>query len=613
MMKNNTQEATNIVIRFCGDSGDGMQLTGTQFTDSSAIIGNDINTFPDFPAEIRAPAGTEAGVSGFQINFSSEIVNTPGDYLDALVAMNPASLKKNLPDLKNGGLLLVNSNSFSKINIEKAGYTSTPINDALKAKFSIHEIEMTTLVEKALKDIDLKSNLKRRCKNFFALGLTYWIYHRPLDYTINWIKNKFKGKENLIQANIKTLKAGYSYGITTELSHHRWTVASRKVKSGKYRQITGNTAISYGLITGAIKSNLNLVYATYPITPASDILHELSKHKNFNVKTIQAEDEIAAAGIALGASYAGSLGITASSGPGICLKAEFIGLAVAVELPLVICNIQRGGPSTGLPTKTEQSDLLLALYGRNGESPVPVIAPSSPGNCFDIALTAVKIAVEYMTPVLLLSDGYLANGSDLWKIPDTKKLTTITPQYAQNDREYKPYARDKKTLSRKWAIPGTKNLEHTLTGLEKSLDGTISYDPNNHEKMSKLREQKIQRIADSLPPITINGKNKGKILIIGWGGTYGAINSVVTQLQNEKYSISHIHLCYINPLPNDLKKIISNFDNIIVPELNLGQLIKLLKTRYKANFYNINKIQGQPFKVNELKNEILKILKILGI
>ena len=601
------QKSTSITIRFCGDSGDGIQLTGSQFTDTSAISGNDINTFPDYPAEIRAPVGTQAGVSGFQLHFSSENVSTPGDSLDCLVAINPAALKKNLPDLKISGLLLINEDTFTLNNIKKAGYESSPLDTPALEQYRVHKIPMTSLVENALKNIDLKINFKRRAKNFFALGLVYWLYNRSLDYTLKWIKQKFKNDQQLIDANTIALQTGYNYGITTELIYHRYSVPSRKnIIPGKYRQITGNIAIVYGLIAGSKKSNLDLLYATYPITPASDILHELSKHKNFGVKTIQAEDEIAAAGIALGASYAGALGVTGTSGPGFCLKSEFIGLASCVELPMVICNVQRGGPSTGLPTKTEQSDLFLANFGRNGESPLPIIAASSPGNCFDSAFQAVKIALEYMTPVILLSDSYLANGSDLWKVPESKNLPEIKPNFVkpQDKENFQVYSRDSKTLVRKWAIPGTKGFEHTLTGLEKDQAGSISYNAQNHQKMSEQRAKKIKRIANTFPPTTIEGEKKGKTLIISWGGTYGTVNTAVKQLQEKNVSISQVHLQYINPLPNDLENIISSFETIIVPELNLGQLIYLLKSNYKAHFYGINKIQGQPFKVQELIDQI---------
>jgi 2-oxoglutarate/2-oxoacid ferredoxin oxidoreductase subunit alpha len=602
----------NAIVRFCGDSGDGMQLTGNQFTDTSAISGNDISTFPDFPAEIRAPAGTTGGVSGFQVNFSSRLVETPGDQPDALVAMNAAAYKINIEDLKIGGILIVNSDSFGKIDLRKAGYESSPLEDniALREKYEVYEVPMTTLVEEALKDFDMKSGDKKRCKNFFALGLMYWVYDRSMSYSEKWIRSKFSKNQTLCDANLKALHAGYNYGETAEIFNSRYTIAQTEMPKGVYRQIIGNTALAFGLITAAQKANLELLYATYPITPASDILHELAKHKNFGVKTVQAEDEIASIGVALGASYAGALGVTASSGPGICLKTEFMGLALSVELPMVIVDVQRGGPSTGLPTKTEQSDLLLALYGRNGEGPVPVIAASSPVDCFMAAYEAARIALTYMTPVILLSDGYIGNSSDLWKIPNTADIPEIKVDFLKEVPEggYVPYKRDQKTLARRWVKPGTPELQHLLTGLEKDEKGNISYDAKNHSKMSHLRQAKVNAVADLYPKTEILGNDSGDTLVIGWGGTYGNIQTAVKALQKDKQDVSYVHLRYLNPLPRDLGDIISKFRQVVIPELNMGQLVKVIRDKYAVDAKSITKVEGKPFKVSELIEQIKSFL-----
>jgi 2-oxoglutarate/2-oxoacid ferredoxin oxidoreductase subunit alpha len=611
MNSTDTINIENAVIRFCGDSGDGMQLTGNQFTDTSAIAGNDISTFPDFPAEIRAPAGTTSGVSGFQVNFSSNNVETPGDQPDALVAMNAAAFKINLEELKKGGLLIVNSDSFGKIDLRKAGYESNPLEDnvALHEEYEVYEVPMTSLVQEALKDLDLKASNKKRCKNFFALGLMYWVYDRPLKHSEEWVKNKFKGKDLLIEANTKALHAGYYYGETCEIFNSRFNIAKTEMKQGLYRQITGNTAVAYGLITGAQKANLDLLYATYPITPASDILHELATHKNYGVKTVQAEDEIASIGIALGASYAGSLGVTASSGPGICLKTEFMGLALITELPLVIVNVQRGGPSTGLPTKTEQSDLMLALYGRNGEGPMPVIAAKSPVDCFEAAYEAVRIALTYMTPVMLLTDGYIANSSDLWEIPNAEDIPDIDINFlTEQEGPYLPYKRDPETGARQWVKPGTPDLQHLLTGLEKDEAGNICYDGKNHQKMSDARQAKVDAVAKSYPKTEILGKESGKVLVIGWGGTYGNIHTAITEIHQEHDNVSYVHLRYINPLPLDLGDIISRFEQVVVPEINLGQLVKVIRDKYAVDAKGINKIEGKPFKVAEMVEQIKSFL-----
>ena len=608
-----TQETIqSAVVRFCGDSGDGMQLTGTQFTDTSAIAGNDITTFPDFPAEIRAPAGTTAGVSGFQVNFSSNTINTPGDAPDALVAMNPAALKKNLEDLKKGGILVVNSDSFGKNDLKKAGYESSPLEDniALFENYQVHQVPMTSLVDTALADLDMKPVQKRRCKNFFALGLMYWVYDRPLDYTLDWIKKKFAGKDLLIESNILALKAGFNYGDTAEIFRSRYSVKGKEMTKGLYRQITGNGAAALGLIAAANKAGLELVYGTYPITPASDILHELAKHKNFGVKTVQVEDEIAGIGVALGASYAGALGVTGTSGPGMALKSEFMGLALMTELPLVIVDVQRGGPSTGLPTKTEQSDLLQVMYGRNGEAPIPVIAAKSPVDCFYAAYEAATIALKYMTPVVLLTDGYIANGSELWRVPTVDELPEISYEHYQKEEgvDYLPYQRDEKTLARKWVVPGTPDLQHTLTGLEKDITGGISYDAENHDTMCRLREAKVKGIANSYENIQVLGKTEGKVLVISWGGTYGSVLSAVKELQTESDQVSFVHLRHVFPFPKDLGKLISKFDKVIIPELNLGQLHKLIRAEYAVDAVSINKLEGKPFTIAELVQKIGKHL-----
>ena len=607
-----TETIQSAVVRFCGDSGDGMQLTGTQFTDTSAIAGNDITTFPDFPAEIRAPAGTTAGVSGFQVNFSSNTINTPGDAPDALVAMNPAALKKNIEDLKKGGILVLNTDSFGKNDLKKAGYESNPLEDniALFENYQVHQVSMTSLTKTALEDLDMKPAHKRRCTNFFALGLMYWIYDRPLDYTLAWIEKKFAGKPLLIESNVLALKAGHNYGDTAEIFTSRFAVNSKEMTKGLYRQLTGNAALAMGLIAAASKAGLELVYGTYPITPASDILHELAVHKNFGVKTVQVEDEIAGIGVALGASYAGALGVTGTSGPGMCLKSEFMGLALMTELPLVIVDVQRGGPSTGLPTKTEQSDLLQAMYCRNGEGPIPIVAAKSPVDCFYAAYEAASIALKYMTPVILLSDGYIANGSELWRVPSIDELPEISYEHYQGEegKTYLPYQRDEKTLARKWVVPGTPDLQNTLTGLEKDITGGICYDAENHDTMCRLREDKVNAVANSYDKMQLLGKDTGKVLVLSWGGTYGSVLSSVVELQKENDNVSFVHLRNVFPFPKDLGKLISGFDKVVIPELNLGQLHKLIRAEYAVDAISINKLEGKPFTIAELVQKIGKHL-----
>ena len=604
------QEIESAVVRFAGDSGDGMQTVGERFTDSSAFAGNDIATLPDFPAEIRAPAGTLAGVSGFQLQFGSRKILTPGDEPDALVAMNPAALKANIDDLPEGGMLVVNIDSFKKMNLAKAGYESSPLEEEeFRKKYHLVELDLTSLTKEALKDSPLKPSDKARCKNFFALGFMYYVYGRPLEPTLKFFSDKWGKKlPELSEANSTALKAGFNLGDTMETARNRYQVSKAPVQAGVYRKISGNEALVYGLVAGANQANRELLYAGYPITPASPILEGLSALKKFGVKTLQAEDEIAAMGMAIGASFAGDLSVVATSGPGMCLKSEFIGLASITELPVVIVDVQRGGPSTGLPTKTEQSDLLQSLYARHGDCPLPVLAAHSPSDCFDCAMEACRIALTYMTPVILLSDLYVANGAEPWKIPNVSELPKIETKFADPKEELIVYKRDPETLARTQAIPGQAGLEHRIGGLEKSEDGGVSYDPENHEKMTHLRADKINGIAKSYSPISIQGEKEGDLLVIGWGGTYGAISSATKVLQDEGFSISSIHLRHLNPLPNDLEKLLDSFKNVIVPEINLGQLSTILKAKYVRNILSYNRIQGKPFKVTELREEFVKHL-----
>ncbi len=614
MNTNKTNEVESVVIRFVGDSGDGMQLTGSQFTDTAAMLGNDIATFPNYPAEIRAPQGSLYGVSGFQVQIGSVEINTPGDELDLLVAMNPAGLKTNLASLKPGHTLIVDSDSFNSKNLQKAGYTSNPLEDGSLNNYRLIEVKMTTLTKGALKDIEgLDNKTIVRSKNMFALGMVYWMYHRSIAYTINFFNKKFKNYPHLIEANTKVLKAGYNYADTLQLISNTYKVAPAKMEKGTYRIIMGNTALAWGFLAAAERSKLNLFLGSYPITPASDILHELSKHRHFGVTTFQAEDEIAGITSALGASFAGKLAITTTSGPGLALKGEALGLAVMTELPLVVVNVQRGGPSTGLPTKTEQSDLLQAMYGRNGESPVIVIAASTPSNCFDYAYEASRIAIEHMTPVILLSDGYIANGTGPWKIKKSNELDEIKPRFPQADQnpeEWHPYQRDESSLARDWALPGLKGFEHRIGGLEKDLNsGNVSYDPMNHEKITKIRAAKIELIKNKIPLLDLKFKSSGKLLVVGWGGTYGALYSAVKDLVNEGDSIGFVHFNYINPMPSNTADVLKQFETILVCELNNGQLSYLLQSRFEGfNFKQYNKIQGLPFSKSELKQEFKKYL-----
>jgi 2-oxoglutarate/2-oxoacid ferredoxin oxidoreductase subunit alpha len=604
------REMKAVVVRFAGDSGDGMQVVGERFTDTSVTVPNSIATFPDYPAEIRAPVGTIAGVSAFQVHFGSETVLTPGDEPDALVAMNPAALAVHLQDLAQGGLLIVNTAAFNEENLGMAGFKSNPLDDPeLRRKYDLIPVDITGLALEALKDSPLSLRDKLRTKNFFALGFTYWVYGRPLEPTMEYISAKWSKKApDVAEANIRVLKAGYFLGETMETTRNRYMVARAEVEPGTYRKISGNEATALGLIAGARKAGRQMLFSGYPITPASSILEALAGCKHFGVKTVQAEDEIAAIGVALGASFAGHIGVTGTSGPGMCLKSEFIGLATSTELPLVIVNVQRGGPSTGLPTKTEQSDLLQALYGRHGESPLPVIAASSPSDCFRAAYEAVRIALMYSTPVILLTDGYLANGSEPWKIPDDSELPEINKPFADPSQPYVTFARDPETLARTQAIPGQAGLEHRIGGLEKDGKGTISYDPENHGEMTRLRAAKVEAVANSLPPLQVNGARTGKLLVIGWGGTHGAIASATSSLQAEGFEVSSVQLRHLNPLPPDLGALIGGFDRVLVPELNSGQLCMLLRSRYLVDAVPMTKIKGRPFKVGEIRERILELL-----
>ncbi len=596
------EEIESAVVRFAGDSGDGMQTIGERFTDSSAFAGNDIATLPDFPAEIRAPAGTLAGVSGYQLQFGSRTILTPGDEPDALVAMNPAALKANIADLPEGGLLVVNVDSFKSMNLKKAGYEGNPLEDEeFRKKYQLIELDLTTLTKEALSESPLKPSDKARCKNFFALGFMCYVYGRPLEPTLNFFNQKWGKKlPEVAEANSTALKAGFNLGDTMETARNRYQLAKAAVKPGVYRKISGNEATVYGLVAGAQCANRELLYSGYPITPASPVLEGLSALKKFGVKTVQAEDEIAAMGVAIGASFAGDLSVVATSGPGMCLKSEFIGLASITELPVVICNVQRGGPSTGLPTKTEQSDLLQSLFSRHGDCPLPVIAAHSPSDCFDCAVEACRIALTYCTPVIFLSDLYVANGAEPWLVPNASELPAIISKFAEPGEKYITYKRNPDTLARTQAIPGQPGLEHRIGGLEKSEDGGVSYDPENHEKMTHLRAEKVERIADSLPATEIHGAAEGELLAIGWGGTYGAITSAAKAMQAEGFSVSSLHLRHLNPLPKDLGDIIKKFKKVIVPELNLGQLSLIVRAKYLVDAIPLTKVQGKPFKVSEL-------------
>lgn len=594
------------VVRFAGDSGDGIQLTGEQFTTESAWAGNDVATLPNYPAEIRAPAGTLFGVSSFQLQFGSQRVYTPGDRLDCLVVMNPAALKVHLCDLKPGGLLIVNTNSFDSRNLEKAGYGTNPLEDpALAERYRLHKVEMTALTLEAVKDLPLNQKEKERTKNFFALGLVSWIYTRPLEPTLAWIRKRFAKNPVLAEANTRVLKAGHAYGETAEIFEEHYAVEPAELPPGLYRAVTGNRALAWGLLAAAERSGLPVVYGAYPITPASSILEELALHKRFRVRTIQAEDEIAAVTAAIGAAFGGAIGVTGSSGPGIALKSEAIGLAVMAELPLVVFDIQRAGPSTGMPTKTEQGDLLQALYGRNSEAPVVVLAPATPGDCFYIAYEAVRLAVKYMVPVIVLSDGFLANGSEPWLIPDIQALPPIDVRFRTEREGFYPYLRDPATLARPWVRPGTPGLEHRIGGLEKQdVTGTISYDPENHDHMVRMRAEKVRRVAQEIPPTTIHGPATGDLLVVGWGSTYGAITAAVERAQAEGRAVASIHLRYLNPLPPDLGHLLREYRRVLVPEINSGQLVRVLRAEYLVDAVGFNRVRGLPLSSDEIYEAI---------
>lgn len=612
--KQDVEELESIVIRFAGDSGDGMQLTGTQFTNTSAVFGNDISTMPDYPAEIRAPAGTLAGVSGFQVNFSSHDILTPGDQPQVLVAMNPAALKASLSELETGGTIIVNTDAFTNTNLRKAGYETSPLEDDSLRDYHVIEVPLTSLNREALKDIEeLSTKEKDRSQNFFALGLAFWMFDRPMDTTLEWLEKKFAKRPQIVKANATALQTGYHFGDTTRTFQQRYRIKPASLPPGTYRKVTGNGALAMGLVTAAQKMDKPLFYGSYPITPASDILHALAPLRHFDVRTFQAEDEIAAMGSVIGAAFGGALAITGTSGPGIALKSEAMNLAVALELPMIIVNVQRGGPSTGLPTKTEQSDLLQAMYGRNGESPVAILAPQTPSDCFNIALEAARFAIRAMTPVLILSDGFLANSSEPWRIPDPDDILPINvshPAAHTNGAEpFLPYRRDDETMARPWAIPGTRGLEHRIGGLSKApLSGNVSYAPEHHEQMVRDRAEKIARLADVIPELEVFGPQTGELLILSWGSTFGAVRSAVTRAQRQGYNVAHAHLRYLNPFPRNLRDVLSRYNKVVVPELNSGQLAFLLRGRFALNIQSYPKLHARPFKIKEVLQKIEEIL-----
>ncbi len=613
------RELSRIIIRFAGDSGDGMQLTGERFTNASALFGNDLATLPEFPAEIRAPQGTLAGVSAFQVQVSDHDITTPGDAPNVLIAMNPAALKKEISKLEIGGTVIVNKDTFEERNLAKAGYTENPLETGELSNYTLFKVPMTSMTKEVCKGIDgIKPRDAERSKNFFALGLVSWLYQRPMEPTFDWIEKKFGKTPNVVQANNAAFKAGHAYGETTEAFSYTYEVKPAALDAGTYTNVNGNTALSWGLVAAGKLSDLPVFLGSYPITPASDILHELAKHKNFGVATFQAEDEIAAVASSVGAAFGGSLAVTTTSGPGIALKGEAIGLAINLELPLIVIDIQRGGPSTGLPTKTEASDLLMAMYGRHGEAPMPVIAPYSPGHCFHAAIEAARIALKYRTPVMLMSDGYLANGSEPWKLPDVDSLPIINtifttePNHVDEDgnEHFWPYKRDPETLARAWAVPGTPGLMHRIGGIEKE-DGTgnISYDPLNHQHMTDIRQAKVENIASDIPPTWVEGDEDADVLLVGWGSTWGAITSAAKLVRDQGHKIAHAHLIHISPFPSDLGDVLSRYKTVICPEMNMGQLSKLLRAEFLVDVKSVNKVQGQPFTTSELVDVILEELK----
>ena len=610
-----TEKIDRVVVRFAGDSGDGMQLTGDRFTTASAVLGNDLATFPDYPAEIRAPAGTLAGVSAFQVHISDHEISTHGDTPNVLVAMNPAGLRANVANIERGAAIIANLDAFDERSLAKAGYDSNPLTDGSLSDFALYEVPMTSITQEACKEVGVKPRDAERSKNFFALGLVSWLYTRPIEGTLQWIADRFKASPLVAEANTRAFRAGYDFGETAELFHQRYEVTPAPFRDGEYVNITGNTALAWGLIAAAKRSGLDLFLGSYPITPASDILHELSKRKEFGVRTFQAEDEIAGIGAALGASYGGSLGVTTTSGPGLDLKEEMLGLAISLELPLVVVDVQRAGPSTGLPTKTEQSDLLQAVYGRHGESPLPVIAAKTPGHCFTAAIEAARIAVTHRTPVILLSDAYLANGAEPWLIPDVDSLPSFSPDFADGpnaigadgEPTFQPYLRDEATLARPWAPPGIAGLEHRIGGLEKAANlGSVSYDGDNHEAMTIARAERIARIADDIPPTEVDDPSgDAKVCVVGWGSTYGAINAGVERVRSAGHAAAHVHLVYVNPFPKDLGEVLRRYDKVLVPELNLGQLVKMLRSEFLIDATILSKVRGIPFKAAEIEAAIL--------
>ena len=619
-MTKQVQKLDHVIIRFAGDSGDGMQLAGDRFTQETAVFGNDLSTMPNFPAEIRAPAGTLAGVSSFQLQFADHDILTPGDAPDVLIAMNPAALKANIRDLPRGGDLIVNTDEFTKRNLTKVGYAGSPVEDDSLEQYHVHAVPITSMTVKALEAFDITRKDAERAKNMFALGMLSWLYDRPADGTLSFLKAKFASKPEIMAANVAAFQAGWNFGETTEAFSVRYEVMPAPLKPGTYRNISGNTALAYGLVAASQLAGLPLFLGSYPITPASDILHELAKHKRFGVRTFQAEDEIAAVGAALGASFGGSLAVTSTSGPGMLLKAETVGLAVSVELPLIVCDIQRAGPSTGMPTKTEQADLLQAMFGRNGESPVPVIAPASPADCFNAAIEAARIAVKYRTPVILLSDGSLANGSEPWRIPDTASLPDLSQEFAFAEpagpadggaaAEFEPFRRDPVTLARPWAVPGTPGLEHRIGGIEKAdITGTISYDPDNHDRMVRLRQAKIDGIAVDLPPVEVDDPDgAARVLVLGWGSTFGSIGAAVRRARNAGHSVAQAHLRHLNPFPPNLADVLRRYDKVLVPEINLGQLALLLRGRFLVDVISYNQVRGLPFRAAELAGVIEDVI-----
>jgi 2-oxoglutarate ferredoxin oxidoreductase subunit alpha len=596
-------ELERVTIRFAGDSGDGMQVTGSQFTRTAAVFGNDIATLPDFPAEIRAPAGSLAGVSGFQISFSSSEIHTPGDSPDVLVAMNPAALRANLGDVPAGGAIVVNEDAFTPQNLAKAGYAANPLTDGSLSDYNVFEIPVGTLNARALEGLEMTAKQVDLTKNFFALGVMFWLFERSMEPTVAWIESKFAARPVILDANLRALKAGYAFGETTEIFHNSFRVKPARLAPGTYRNVNGNEAAALGFVAAAKLARRDLVYASYPITPASEILHQLSTYKHFGVRTFQAEDEIAAIGAAIGAAFGGALGLTASSGPGIALKSEAMGLAVMVELPLVIVDVQRAGPSTGMPTKTEQSDLLQVMFGRNGDAPMPVVAPATPSECFDLAVEASRLALKYMTPVAYLSDAYLANGSEPWRLPELADLPDISVPNHTDPATFRSYQRDPVTLARPWAVPGTAGLEHRIGGLEKAdVMGTVSYDPDNHQRMTELRARKVAGIAEDIPDLAVAGPERGDLLILGWGSTYGSLRTATERLQRQGQAVAHAHLRHLNPFPRNTGEVLASYRRVLIPEINNGQLRLLIRARYLVDAIGLDRVRGKPFAVPEVES-----------